>query len=132
MLYFRQSKKHYNQSVSRLRQHTISVKHALDGVIYTFRTQPNFQVHLIFAILAITAGIYFQVSTAELAVILFIIGLVIVAEMINTSIESVVDLATDQFHEKAKIAKDVSAGTVLITAVVAVLVGIVIFLPHLL
>lgn len=116
--------------MSRLRQHTISIKHALDGVVYTFRTQPNFQIHSIFAILAITASIYFQVSTAELAVILFIIGLVLVAEMINTSIESVVDLATEQFHEKAKIAKDVSAGMVLITATVAVFVGIVIFLPH--
>ncbi len=118
--------------MSRIHQHTISVKHALNGVLYTFRTQPNFQVHLIFAILAITAGIYFQVSTAELAVILFIIGLVIVAEMINTSIESVVDLAIDQFHEKAKVAKDVSAGMVLVSATIAVLVGIVIFLPRLL
>lgn len=118
--------------MSRLRQHTISVKHALDGVIYTFRTQPNFQVHSIFAILAITAGVYFQVSTAELAVILFIICLVLVAEMINTSIESVVDLATDQFHEKAKIAKDVSAGMVLVTAIVAVLVGLIIFIPQIL
>lgn len=118
--------------MSRLRQHTISLKHAFDGVIYTFRTQPNFQVHSVFAILAIIASIYFQISAAESAVIIFIIGLVLVAEMINTSIESVVDLATDQFHEKAKIAKDVSAGMVLITAIVAVLVGIVIFLPHLL
>lgn len=118
--------------MSRLRQHTISIKHALDGVIYTFRTQPNFQVHSAFAILAIIAGIYLQVSAAESAVILFIIGLVLIAEMINTSIESVVDLATDQFHEKAKIAKDVSAGMVLVTAIVAVLVGLVIFLPHLL
>lgn len=117
--------------MSRLRQHTISLKHALDGVIYTFRTQPNFQVHSIFAILAIAAGIYFQVSAAESAVILFIIGLVLITEMINTSIESVVDLATDQFHEKAKIAKDVSAGMVLVTALIAVLVGILIFVPHL-
>lgn len=118
--------------MSRLRQHTISLKHALDGVIYTFRTQPNFQIHSAFAILAIIASIYFQVSATESAVILFIIGLVLVAEMINTSIESVVDLAIDQFHDKAKIAKDVSAGMVLITAILAVLVGIVIFLPHLL
>lgn len=112
------------------RQHTISVKHALDGVIYTFKTQPNFQVHSILAILAIAMSVYFQVSTAEWAVILFIIGLVFITEMINTSIESVVDLATDQFHEKAKTAKDVSAGMVLITALIAVLVGILIFVPH--
>jgi len=116
--------------VSRLHQHTISVKHALDGVIYTFKTQPNFQIHSIFASLAIAASLFFRVSAAEWAVILFTIGLVLVAEMINTSIESVVDLATDQFHEKAKIAKDVSAGMVLVTAVISFLVGILIFVPY--
>ncbi len=116
--------------MSRLHQHTISVKHALDGVIYTFKTQPNFQIHSIFASLAIAASLFFRVSAAEWAVILFTIGLVLVAEMINTSIESVVDLATDQFHEKAKIAKDVSAGMVLVTAVISFLVGILIFVPY--
>ncbi len=116
--------------MSRLRQHTVSFKHALDGVIYTFKTQPNFKVHTIFAVIAITASIYFQVSPAEWAVIIFIIGLVLVTEMINTSIESVVDLATEEFHEKAKVAKDVSAGMVLVTAIISVLVGILIFVPH--
>lgn len=117
--------------MSRLRQHTISLKHAFEGIVYTFKTQPNFQVHLFFAAFAITASFFFQITAAEWAVILFVISLVIVAEMINTSIESVVDLATEQFHEKAKVAKDVSAGMVLVTALMALLVGSLIFIPHL-
>lgn len=118
--------------MSRLKEHSISVKHALDGIIYTFKTQPNFKIHTIFAVLALAASTYFQISAAEWAVVIFVIGLVLVAEMINTSIESVVDLATEQFHEKAKVAKDVSAGMVLVTAIMAVLVGIMVFVPHIL
>ncbi len=122
----------YNQTVSPgKRLHTISFKHALDGVIYTITTQPNFRVHLIAAIIAVSAGFYFNLSSAEWSVIVFIIGLVLVAEMINTAIESVVDLATEQFHQLAKVAKDVSAGMVLTTAVMAVITGLLIFLPHL-
>jgi len=117
--------------VSSLHRHTISFKHALDGVIYTLKTQPNFQVHLFFAIVATLAGFFFQLSRAEWAVIVFIIGLVLVAEMINTSIEAVVDLHTEKFHDNAKIAKDVSAGMVLITAIMAVITGVLIYLPHL-
>ncbi len=113
-------------------RHTISFKHALDGVIYTIKTQPNFRVHLIAAITAIGMGFYFNLSSAEWSVVVFIIGMVLVAEMINTSIESVVDLHTEQFHELAKVAKDVSAGMVLITAIMAVITGLLIFLPYLL
>lgn len=117
--------------MSRLQKHTISVKHAFEGIVYTLKTQPNFQVHFFFAILATLAGFFFQLTRAEWAVIIFIIGLVLIAEMINTSIEAVVDLHTDKFHDSAKIAKDVSAGMVLITAIMAVVTGLLIFLPHL-
>lgn len=116
--------------MSRLHRHTISFKHALEGVVYTLRTQPNFQVHVFFTLLATIAGFYFQISTAEWAVIIFVIGLVLMAEMVNTSIEAVVDLHTEKFHELAKISKDVSAGMVLVTAAIAVITGILIFLPH--
>lgn len=112
------------------RPHTISFRHALDGVIYTIKTQPNFRVHLIAATIAVSAGFYFGLTSAEWSVIVFTIGLVLVAEMVNTSIESVVDLATEQFHQLAKTAKDVSAGMVLTAAAMAVITGSVIFLPH--
>jgi len=116
--------------VSRLRKHSISVKHAFEGVVYTLKTQPNFRVHIFFAILAVSLGFIFSISRAEWAVIIFVIGLVLVAEMVNTSIESVVDLLTDKYHISAKIAKDVAAGMVLVTAVIAVFTGLLIFLPY--
>lgn len=118
--------------MSTLRRHTISFKHALDGVIYTVKTQPNFRIHLVAALTAIVSGLYFGISTTEWSIIIFIIGLVLIAEMINTSIESVVDLHTEKFHELAKTAKDVSAGMVLVTAIMAVITGVLIFIPYLL
>ena len=116
--------------MSRLRRHSISFKHAFDGVLYTIRTQPNFQVHLFFTIIAVVAGFYFDLTRAEWAVIIFVIGLVLIAEMVNTSIEAVVDLHTEKFHELAKVSKDVSAGMVLVSAGIAVITGVLIFLPH--
>lgn len=118
--------------MSRPQRHVISFKHALDGIVYTLRTQPNFQVHVFFAVLAIIAGLFFRINQSEWSIIVFVIGLVLVTEMINTSIESVVDLHTQKFHELAKVAKDVSAGMVLVTAVVAIITGLLIFIPHLL
>lgn len=117
--------------MSPLRRHTISFKHAFDGLFYTLRSQPNFRVHVFFATLAIVLGFLFHLSRPEWSVIIFVIGLVLIAEMVNTSIESVVDLITDQFHLKAKIAKDVAAGMVLVSAIIAIITGILIYIPHL-
>lgn len=117
--------------MSRFHQHTISFKHAFDGVLYTLKTQPNFQVHVVFALAAISLGFVLQITITDWSIILFVITLVLVAEMINTSIESVVDLLTDKYHLSAKIAKDVSAGMVLVTAILSVITGILVFAPHL-
>lgn len=118
--------------MSRLKKHVISFKYAYAGVKYTLKTQPNFQIHLTAGLLAIVAGIIFRLSTPEWSVVLFVIGLVLIAEMINTSIESVVDLLTDQYHIDAKIAKDVSAGMVLVAAFMSACTAALIFIPHLL
>jgi diacylglycerol kinase len=71
-----------------------------------------------------------HINSAEWAVVIFVIGLVLVAEMINTSVEAVVDLLTSKYHLKAKVAKDVSAGMVLVSAFIAVVTGILVYLPH--
>lgn len=118
-------------TVASLRHHTVSFKHALDGLIYTFKTQPNFRIHTLFAILAISSGLFFNITPSEWSVIVFVIGLVLICEMINTSLESVVDLLTDKYHLSAKIAKDVSAGMVLVSALIAIVTGLLVFLPHL-
>ena len=115
--------------LTRIRKHTVSFKHALDGISHTFRSQPNFRFHTIAAISVILMGLYFDISYFEWLVILFTFNMVFVAELVNTSIESMVDLITLERREDARVAKDVAAGMVLISAIFAVLIGIYIFLP---
>jgi undecaprenol kinase/diacylglycerol kinase (ATP) len=114
------------------RIHRVSFKHAFDGFIYAIRTQPNFRFHLLATFVAILLGIYFSVNSTEWLILIFTINTVLVAEMINTAIESMVDLITEERREAAKIAKDVSAAMVLVSATLAVAVAVFIFLPKIL
>jgi len=115
--------------LSRLRAHKVSFGHAFDGFIHTVKTQPNFRFHLIASICVFLLGIYFSISIIEWLVLIFTINMVIVAEMINTSIESMVDLITEERRENARVAKDVSAGMVLVSSVLAVFIGGFVFVP---
>jgi diacylglycerol kinase len=114
----------------RLLHHTISFKNAFAGLFWAFKTQPNFLVHFTLSLLAIIAGIILQISYLEMTVIIFTIILGLSAEMINTSIEAMTDLIKKEYSEEAKIAKDVSAGMMLLTAIGTVLVALLIFIPH--
>jgi diacylglycerol kinase len=116
--------------MSFVHRHSVSFKHALEGIIYQVKTQPNFRIHILAALIVVAAGIIFKISPIEWLVLTFIICLVLIAESINTSIESVVDLLTDKYHLQAKIAKDVSAGMVLITAITSIIIAFIIFSPH--
>ena len=113
----------------RLKRHHISFIHAYEGIRWAFTTQPNFTVHLTLSFIAVVGGLYFQVSPVELMMITVTIVFGLVCEMINTSLESITDLVTQEWRVKAKIAKDVAAGMMLIYAVGAVLIAIIIFLP---
>lgn len=112
-----------------MKYHTISFRHAFAGIFYTFRSQPNAIIHTFFALIAILAGFIFALNYLEWLILLFTIVLVFVAEMINTALESMTDLITSQYHQQAKVAKDVSAGMVLIATLGSLIVGLVIFLP---
>jgi diacylglycerol kinase len=114
-----------------LKRHTISFKHAFDGIFYTFKSQPNLRIHLTIASIVIFFGIILKLSTIEWLIILFTIMWVIVSEMINTSLEAIVNLITDEYHQQAKVAKDVAAGMVLIGAIGSLIVGLAVFIPHL-
>lgn len=116
---------------ARLKRHHISFKNAFAGLFYAFRTQPNFTVHLAFAALAITTGLLLQISYLRMVALITMIAIVLAAEMINTAIESVTDLITSEWRKEAKIAKDVSAGMVLLTAIGAVTVACLLLLPPL-
>jgi len=115
-----------------LRIHRVSFKHAFDGFIYAIRTQPNFRFHLLAAMTVILLGIYFSIGPTEWLILVFTINTVLIAEMVNTSIEAMVDLITLERRADAKIAKDVSAAMVLVSATLSVVVALIIFLPKIL
>ncbi len=100
-----------------------SFEHAYRGMISAVRTQRNMRFHVVVAVLVLVASLLVGVSKLELAVLVLTILLVFVTELFNTAIEFLVDLATKEYHPLAKLAKDVSAGAVLVSSVGAVLVG---------
>jgi len=109
-----------------------SFSFAGQGVWHVIRTQRNMRVHLAAATAVIILALILRVSAVDWACLLAVIALVLTAEALNTVVEAIVDLCTDEFHPLAKVAKDVAAGAVLISSVAAVGVGIAVFLPRLL
>ncbi len=104
-----------------------SFRHAIEGVVHTFRTQRNMRIHFLNVVLVLAAGLLFRLPHTEMLVLLFTVSLVLITEMFNTAVEAVVDMITQSYHPAAKFAKDVAAGAVLIAAINAVVVGTVIF-----
>ena len=109
-----------------------ALKNALNGVKYTIKNENNIKVELIFAIFAIITSIVLKINIIEMVIIILIVFLVFFAEFINTTIENIVDLCTEEYNEKAKIAKDIAAGAVLIVSILSVIIGVLIFLPKIL
>lgn len=112
-------------------RHHISFKNAFSGLGWALSTQPNFRVHISFSVIAIFLGLYLRLRAVEMAIIVFTIILGLAAEMINTALESMTDLITKEWRQEAKIAKDVSAGMMLLVACGAVGVAAFIFVPYL-
>ncbi len=108
----------------------LSFKYAFEGIRAAFKEEPNMRVHAAIGLGAILAGTYFQIPTYDWLALLLTVGLVMSLEMTNAAIEAVVDSFTDQIHPAAKLAKDISAGAVLVAAVMAVAVGVIIFGPY--
>lgn len=102
-------------------------KNAINGIIYATTTQRNVKIQLIIAVLVVIISLFFDLNRAEFLCFMFTIILILFAEMCNTAIETVVDLYVDVYHPKAKIAKDVAAGGVVITAINALIVGYFLF-----
>lgn len=108
-----------------------SFKYAFQGLKTLVQTQPNFVIHLLIASLAISLALIFQLSSIEWIILTFTIVSVLSVEAINSAIEFLTDLASPDYHPLAKKAKDVAAAAVLITALGAVIVGLILFLPKL-
>ena len=104
-----------------------SFNYAINGIIETVRTQRNMKIHIFAALCVLLACFLFDVSKIEFLILAITITLVLGAEIINTAIEATIDMSTNHYHPLAKIAKNASAGAVLVTAVNALLVGYIIF-----
>lgn len=106
-----------------------SFGYAFRGIISAVKSERNMKIHVVIALLVIGFGFYFSLSGIEWLFITLAICGTITLEMVNSSIERAVDLATDQIHPLAKEAKDFAAGAVLIYAIFSVIIGFIIFLP---
>jgi len=106
-----------------------SFGYAIKGIRHVFGTEVNMKIHIAISVLVILCGIAFSISLTEWIFCLLCIGLVVAAEMMNTAIENVVDLASPEQNPLAGKAKDIAAGAVLVCAIISVFIGLLIFIP---
>ena len=104
-----------------------SVGFAINGITQAFRTERNLRMQFAIGLVVVAAGFYFRVSTLEWIALLLTTGIVISLELVNSAIEALVDLVTKEHHPLAGKVKDISAGAVLVFAVIALITGILIF-----
>lgn len=104
-----------------------SFNYAINGVITAVETERNMKIHYTIAILVLLASLFFDFNRTEFMLLFFAIALVLISELLNTAIEKTVDLVTEEYHEFAKIAKDIAAGAVLVAAINSVIVGYLLF-----
>jgi diacylglycerol kinase len=105
--------------------------HARSGIKLIFKNERNFRIDLVVAIVVILAGFAFQISYTDWIAISLVISMVFVAETINSAIEALCDTVSLDYKVNIKYAKDVSAGAVLVTALVSVVTGLIVFMPYL-
>ena len=113
-------------SIKRLRK---SFGYAFKGIDDVIKHEPNMKIHVMVAILVVIMAFILKVSIIEWIILVLLIGAVLAAETINTTIENLVDMYTKEYDEKAKIVKDTAAGTVLILAITSAIIGLIIFIP---
>ncbi|MFH1971232.1 MAG: diacylglycerol kinase family protein [Patescibacteria group bacterium] len=106
--------------------------YAFEGLKLTFKNEPNFRIQLILALLSTFLGIILNISQTEWLILIIVIFMVLLLELINSSLEALVDIISPEINEKAKIAKDTAAGAVLVSSILSLVIGVVLFLPKIL
>lgn len=109
-----------------------SFKYAVTGFKTAYKNEPNFRIHLIIALFALILGLFLKLELLEWLILTFTIFYVLTLELLNTSLEALVDLVSPEISHYAKIAKDVTAACVLMAAILSIIVGAVLFLPKIL
>ncbi|WP_245799253.1 diacylglycerol kinase family protein [Virgibacillus siamensis] len=112
------------------RHSVIGFSYAWNGLREVIKSEGNFRVHLIAAAAVIAAGLFFKLDLLQWALIFLTICVVLITEMINTSIEKIIDYIKPEINPNAKIIKDISAGAVLLAAITAIIIGLLIFIPE--
>ena len=118
-------------SVLKDKKKQIGFTHAWNGIKETVKHEYNFRIHLMATFIVVSCGIIFQISWIEWMLVCVAIGLVLVTEMINSVMEAMIDYLKPEYHPQAKYIKDSAAGAVLISAIIAVIIGTIIFIPSL-
>ncbi len=113
-----------------MKEHTVSFRNAVVGLMWVIKTQKNFTIHLFLSALSIMGGFYFKITHEEFLVIGMLITVGLVIEIINTAIEETIDAIHKDWQEAIKIAKDVSAAAMLVFSLGAFTIACVIFIPH--
>ncbi|MDO4282039.1 MAG: diacylglycerol kinase [Clostridia bacterium] len=121
------SKENKENPVKKNKTFGAAIGHAIDGVIRAFKTERNLRIDYIIGLFVLITSLFFDFTKTEFACICLTIGFVIFAEMINSTVEYIVDLITDQYDDRAKAAKDIAAGGVLIASCVSVVVAYFLF-----
>lgn len=106
-----------------------SFKYSFKGLAIVFKEEQNFRIHLIFVVFVVVFMILFKVSVIEVLILIICMALVIIAELINSIFERIVDILKPRIHSYAEVVKDMMAATVLVAAVAAIVIGLVIFAP---
>lgn len=115
-----------------LKKHTLSFRHAFEGLKWVFSTQRNFKIHLFFSVLSLSGAWFFKISYIELLIVLVLISMGLVIETVNTGIEETIDAIHKDWSPEIKIAKDVAAASMLIFAIGAIAIASTIFIPKIL
>ena len=104
-----------------------SFNYAVDGIIYTLKTQRNMRIHFALAVFVLILSLFLNFTRLEFLILFITVTFVIATEMINTAIEKAIDMITEDYHPLAKISKNVAAGAVLVSAINAIVVGYLLF-----
>lgn len=116
--------------MQRLKSFTRSLRHAVNGLSYAIRNEKNFQNELVVACLIILAMAYYKVSPSEMIVLFLVMMGVLVMELLNTVMERIADILKPKIHPYIRVVKDLMAASVLVSSLLAIIVGMIIFIPH--
>jgi diacylglycerol kinase len=107
-----------------------SFKYAMNGLVIVFREERNFKIHIIASIVVIILAAYLEVSNQDFAILVIAIALVLIAEVFNTVVESILDFISPEYDFNVKKIKDLAAGAVFLAATFAIIIGVLVFSPH--